>query len=101
MAEHIKKARLQVAAEIVDLVEQEILPGLDIPAEKFWELLADTVAAFAPRNRALLERRAALQAKIDAWHLAAKGKPHDAVAYKAFLQEISYLVPEGAAFKVA
>ena len=100
MAEHVMKAGLQVAPEIADLVEKEILPGLDVPAEKLWKLLADIVAEFAPRNRALLEKREMLQAKIDAWHLAAKGKPHDAKAYKSFLEEIGYLVPEGPAFKV-
>ncbi len=100
MAVYVKKAGLQVAPEIVDLVEKDMLPGLDIPAEKFWKLLADTVTTFAPRNRALLETRADLQEKIDAWHLAARGKPHDAAAYRAFLEEIGYLVPEGPAFKV-
>src|SRR5690606_32320454 len=100
MAVYVKKAGLQVAPEIVDLVEKDMLPGLDIPAEKFWKLLADTVTTFAPRNRALLETRADLQEKIDAWHLAARGTPHDAAASRAFLEEIGYLVPEGPAFKV-
>ena len=36
----------------------------------------------------------------DAWHRARQGQPHDATAYKAFLKEIGYLMPEGADFSV-
>ncbi|WP_288904739.1 malate synthase G [uncultured Sneathiella sp.] len=100
MTMRLTKAGLQVAPEIVDLVEKEILPGLDVTAETVWKLLSDLVAEFGPRNRHLLAKREELQAKIDAWHLATKGKPQDANAYKAFLEEIGYLVPEGPAFQV-
>ncbi|MFA7430548.1 MAG: malate synthase G, partial [Rhodospirillaceae bacterium] len=55
----------------------------------------------APRNRALLATRDTLQAKIDAWHKERRGKPHDAEAYKAFLTEIGYLMPEGPDFAVS
>ncbi|MDB2420963.1 malate synthase G, partial [Paracoccaceae bacterium] len=41
-----------------------------------------------------------LQSQIDDWHTARKGQPHDAGAYKAFLQEVGYLIPEGADFEV-
>ncbi|MDF2366556.1 malate synthase G [Sneathiella sp.] len=100
MTKHVTKAGLQVAPEIVDLVEREIVPGLDITAETVWTLLADLVANFGPRNRQLLAKREELQTKIDAWHLAAKGKPHDARTHKAFLEDIGYLVPEGPSFQV-
>jgi malate synthase len=100
MTKRVTKAGLQVAPEIVDLVEKEILPGLELTADALWKLLADLVAEFGPKNRQLLEKREELQSKIDAWHLAAKGKPHDAAAYKTFLQEIGYLVPEGLDFEV-
>lgn len=100
MTKHVEKAGLQVAPEIVDLVEKEILPGLDVTADTVWALLADLVASFGPRNKQLLEKREDLQAKIDAWHLAAKGTLHDAAAYNSFLEEIGYLVPEGPDFKV-
>ena len=100
MTKRVTKSGLQVATEIADLVEKEILPGLDLKEQVVWMLLADLVADFGPRNRLLLEKRDELQKKIDAWYLAAKGKPHDPKAYKSFLQEIGYLVPEGPAFKV-
>ncbi len=100
MTTRVTKGELQVASEIVDLVEQEILPGLEVKADQVWDLLGQLVTNFAPKNQALLQKREDLQAKIDAWHVQHKGQAHDAVAYKAFLQEIGYLVPEGPAFKV-
>ena len=58
----------------------------------------------APRNRALLKKRDELQARIDGWHRAQhgkhSGKPFRRAAYKAFLAEIGYLVPEGPDFAI-
>ena len=41
-----------------------------------------------------------MQAKIDAWHSERAGQPHDADAYRAFLEEIGYLVPEPGDFTI-
>jgi malate synthase len=98
---YVEKAGLQVAASLVDFIETQALPGTGIAAEAFWAGMADIYARFAPGNRALLEKRDALQAQIDAWHKARAGQPLDMTAYKAFLGEIGYLVPEPAPFTVA
>ncbi|MBL4907969.1 MAG: malate synthase G [Sneathiella sp.] len=100
MSDRVLKGSLQVSTELVSLVEKEIAAGLDISADQIWSTLNTVVGEFAPRNKALLEKREELQKQIDAWHLAQKGKPHDAAAYKIFLAEIGYLVSEGPDFKV-
>ena len=48
----------------------------------------------APVNRQLIAKRDLLQEKIDSYHKARIGKPHNASEYKAFLEEIGYLLPE-------
>ena len=58
------------------------------------------ITELAPENRALLQVREDLQAKIDQWHCANSGADYDKAAYKAFLQEIGYLLPEGEDFSI-
>ncbi|MFN3992941.1 MAG: malate synthase G [Tabrizicola flagellatus] len=100
MTERLDRAGLQVDAVLARFVEDEALPGTGIEAGAFWQGFAGLLADFAPRNRALLARREELQARIDAWHVARRGQPHDHAAYKAFLAEIGYLLPEGPAFTI-
>jgi malate synthase len=100
MADRVTVGGLKVARVWHDFIEKEALPGTGVASVAFWAGLDRIVHDLAPRNRTLLDKRAALQAKINAWHIAHKGHPHDSVAYKAFLGEIGYLVPEGADFKV-
>ncbi|MBS3982100.1 MAG: malate synthase G [Rhodobacteraceae bacterium] len=100
MTKRIDRAGLQVDAVLARFLEDEALVGTGIDAGTFWSGFAGLLAEFAPQNRALLARRDALQAKIDAWHLARRGQPHDHAAYKAFLTEIGYLLPEGPAFSI-
>ncbi|MDM7858429.1 malate synthase G [Thiopseudomonas acetoxidans] len=101
MTERVQVGGLQVAKVLYDFVNEQAIPGTGIDADKFWEGATKVLQDLAPKNRALLEKRDALQAKIDEWHLARKGQAHDAVAYKAFLQEIGYLLPEAADFQAS
>ena len=89
-----------MARPLHDLIEQQALPGTGVTSEQFWRGLSALIHEEGPRNKALLARRDYLQARIDAWHRARKGTPHDAAAYQAFLAEIGYLVPEGADFSI-
>ena len=101
MSTRISVAGLQIAKSLYDLVRDEIAPGTGISADRAWQGFADIVRELTPRNRTLLARRDELQARIDAWHLARKGQAHDAVAYKQFLLDIGYLLPEGEDFSIA
>ncbi len=89
---------LNVDAALYALVKDEIAPDTGVDAEVFWQGLEEIVRDLGPENRRLLEKRDVLQAKIDAWH---KGRESiDGEAYRAFLQEIGYLLPEGDHFQV-
>jgi malate synthase len=94
------RADLAIAAPLVAFVEARALPGTGISAEAFWHGFADIVRTLTPRNRSLLAKRQTLQAQIDAWHLRNRNQPHDHEAYKAFLTQIGYLLPEGAPFRI-
>jgi len=100
MTERVGAGGLRVARELYDFINAQALPGTGVDEAAFWEGFGRIAAAFAPRHRALVAKRAALQEKIDAWHIARRGQPHDAAAYKAFLTEIGYLVPEGPDFTI-
>jgi malate synthase len=99
MTEHVQVGGLQVAKVLFDFVNNEAIPGTGLTAEKFWEGADKVIHDLAPKNKALLAKRDDFQARIDAWHQERNGQAHDAVAYKAFLQEIGYLLPEAADFQ--
>ena len=95
LAERTERGDLRVAPVLASFVEEEALPGTGVEPDAFWAGLSALVHEFGPRNAALLRRRAELQAEIDAWHVERRNQPHDREAYKAFLAEIGYLLPEG------
>ncbi|NER63154.1 malate synthase G [Pseudomonas sp. MAFF212427] len=101
MTEHVQVGGLQVAKVLFDFVNNEAIPGTGVNAEQFWSGAEKIINDLAPKNKALLAKRDTLQAQIDAWHQARKGQAHDASAYKAFLQEIGYLLPEAADFQAS
>ncbi|WP_373332295.1 malate synthase G [Thiopseudomonas alkaliphila] len=99
MTDRVQVGGLQVAKVLYDFINNQAIPGTGLTAEAFWEGATQVLKDLAPKNRALLEKRDALQAQIDEWHLARKGQAHDPVAYKAFLEEIGYLLPEAEDFQ--
>jgi len=100
MAQMVKKNEITVDADLVRFVEDKVLPGTGVAADAFWAGISDAIHDLGPKNRALLAKRADLQAQIDAWHIARKGQPTDPAAYTAFLKDIGYLEPEGADFSI-
>jgi malate synthase len=101
MTERIHAHGLQIAKSLYELIERAI-PGTGITGDGFWRGFARLLAEFEPRNRMLLAERDALQAKIDDWHRrnGVENKPFELTAYKKFLTEIGYLVPEGPDFQI-
>jgi malate synthase len=100
MTDRQDRSGLQVADTLVDFIENAALPGTGVAPTDFWTGLATMVAELGPINRALLARREELQGQIDDWHVARRDQPHDHEAYKAFLGEIGYLLPEGDDFTI-
>ncbi|QLC24028.1 malate synthase G [Parasphingopyxis algicola] len=100
MSDYVERAGLRVDSRFARFTESEALAGLDIAPEQFWRGMAAIYRDFAPENRALLEKREQLQARIDAWHEAHRGRPVDQAEYRSFLTEIGYLVPEPEAFEI-
>ncbi|HUD90246.1 malate synthase G [Sphingobium sp.] len=100
MTDMIEKGGVRIAAELADFIEQRALPGTGLDPDAFWRGFSELFARFAPRNAALLDTRDAMQAKIDAWHRKQAGQPLDMTAYKSFLTDIGYLVPEPAPFVI-
>ena len=92
---------LSVDDILAAFVETELLPGTDIAPAAFWASLERVLADFTPRNAALLARRDELQAQIDAWWKARKGRAFDVAEETAFLREIGYLLPEPPAFEIS
>ncbi|MTH77523.1 malate synthase G [Paracoccus aestuariivivens] len=96
----VEKAGLRVDEALASFINDRALPGSGVEPRRFWEGLSTLLHDFGPRNRALLDKRDELQSTIDAWHLGRRGEPADAGAYRDFLTEIGYLVPEGEAFQI-
>src|SRR4051812_38868218 len=96
MNNYIAVDSLQISAPLHALI-QRATAGTGIEAEQFWRGFATLLAEFAPRNRALLAERDALQNKIDNWH---RSNAFELAAYKQFLTDIGYLLPEGPDFAI-
>ena len=101
MANTISAGGLKVDKTLHRLVRDEIAPGTGVNADRFWQALGAIVRDLGPKNSALLEKRDLLQRRIDRWNAARQGRPFNREAYKSFLKEIGYLVPEGKNFQAA
>ncbi len=85
---------LQVATSLKRFVDEQVLPGTEVKSDAFWRGFADIVTDLAPRNMALLAERDRLQTELDTWHKANPGPIRDMLAYRTFLEQIGYLVPQ-------
>ncbi|MDV7569739.1 malate synthase G [Acinetobacter baumannii] len=97
MTARIQKGKLAIAKELYDFIENEALPGSGLDSETYWKNFEQVVVDLSPKNKALLAKRDELQAKIDEWH---RNNKFELGAYKAFLTEIGYLLPEVEDFQI-
>jgi malate synthase len=99
MSSRIEHSGLSVAVELYLMVNAEIAPGAGVDPDAFWAGYSAIVDELGPKNRELLDKRDRIQEQIDAWHRQHPGAL-DHSAYRAFLEKIGYLVPEGEAFAI-
>ncbi len=99
MTERIQHGSLAVDKLLNDFIETKALPSSGVSSEQFWSSFEQILKDLTPKNKALLQKRDDLQAKIDQWHR--DNKPLNADSYKAFLKDIGYLVKEGDDFQVS
>ena len=97
MTARIQKGKLAIAKELYDFIENEALPGSGLNSDTYWKNFEQVVVDLSPKNKALLAKRDDIQAKIDEWH---RNNKFELGAYKAFLTEIGYLLPEVEDFQI-
>ncbi|MBJ9985010.1 malate synthase G [Acinetobacter sp. S40] len=97
MTARIQKGKLAIAKELYDFIENEALPVSGLDSETYWKNFEQVVVDLSPKNTTLLAKRDELQAKIDEWH---RNNKFELEAYKAFLKEIGYLLPEVEDFQI-
>ncbi|WP_151868199.1 malate synthase G [Acinetobacter soli] len=97
MTARIQKGKLAIAKELYDFIENEALTASGLDSETYWKNFEQVVVDLSPKNKALLAKRDDLQAQIDEWH---RNNTFELGAYKAFLKEIGYLLPEVEDFQI-
>ena len=99
MTNYVQIGNLQVAEQLMNFVNTQVLPESGVTQQAFWAGFDQLIHELAPENKALLARRDELQTQINAWHKENKGN-FEFANYKSFLQEIGYLEPKVEDFKV-
>lgn len=82
---------LSISPVFREFVESELLPAIGFDTDAFWKGVEEIVADLTPVNRELLQIRADMQSKIDAWHKDRPGQEWDHAEYIKFLKKIGYL----------
>ncbi len=100
MTDRVSAGNLRVARVLYDFVNNEALPGTDIDPDSFWAGVDKVVTDLTPQNQGLLNTRDELQAQIDKWHRHRVIEPIDVEAYRQFLADIGYLLPEPEDFTI-
>lgn len=97
--ETVEQHGLKIDRELYDFLLTEALPGTGVSPDYYFKSISDIIHDLEPKNRALLQKRDALQMKLDDWYRK-NGAPSDMARYETFLRDIGYIVPEGAPFAI-
>ena len=97
---YIKVKNLSISEELLNFVNNELLPNTKLKKENFWNGFDKAVHELATKNKELLEKRDELQKKIDEWHKKHKGNKFNIKKYANFLKKIGYLKKPGQDFKI-
>ena len=101
MTNRISIANLNIADNLHQFIESQVLPGTEIKADDFWQGFAKIITDLAPKNSTLLTKREQLQAQITDYHQQYNGDKFDFAHYKQFLKDIGYLAPEVEDFTIS
>ena len=97
MENYITRGSLNIHNDLDRFLKEEVLTGLDITREEFWEKFEEILSKFHHRNKDLLMKRSFLQDQISTWH---KNNEFSLEEYKRFLEEIGYLEEVPDDFKI-
>jgi len=92
--------KLSVDQYLYDFIEQEALVDTNISSAHFWQQFSKIITDLSPINAKLLSTRDVMQSRIDEWHQQNFGNNFSFNAYKEFLTEINYLVPNVEDFSI-
>ena len=98
--QYIKIKNLSISKILFDFINNELLKGIYVKKDKFWDGFEKATRELVPINKKLLETREKLQKSIDTFHLERKNKKLDLNTYKKFLKKIGYLKKPGPNFKI-
>ena len=90
---------LNIDHNFYDFIDKEVCKGLEITCQDFFKSLSEILLKLENENFELLKKRDLLQAKIDSW-FRQNSNNTDPIAYKNFLKDISYIVPEVTDFSI-
>ena len=99
MSNRITVGNLSIDGALFEFINTQVLAGLDISPELYWQKLSDINDEFASKNKQLIDERAQLQASIDQWHI--QHPTFNRANYKSFLQDIGYLTPQVEDFEIS
>ncbi|WP_273835355.1 malate synthase G [Guptibacillus sedimenti] len=89
MEKYTKIGSLQVATELYNFINSDVIPGTDVTSDQFWNGFGEIVKDLSPKNKRLLSIREELQQKINEWHQA--NPKYSFEEYKTFLTKLNYI----------